>query len=116
MSETYYILKGHEIIPVDWMTWAVWFEEADAEHESADVENTRRIGWWSRDGVRVSTVFLGMEHGWDEQQRPLIFETMVFKGEPGYDEYCERYATYDEALAGHMRVVEDVKRELNGGE
>jgi len=55
-------------------------------------------------GKKVSTVWLGMDYGFNER-KPVIFETMVFlKG--GYmDEYCERYTTKKEALAGHKRIA-----------
>ena len=47
----------------------------------------------------VSTVFLGLDHAFDGGT-PLLFETMIFGGE--HDEYQERYATWDEAEAGHL--------------
>jgi hypothetical protein len=39
---------------------------------------------------------------------PVLFETMVFGGE--YDEYQERYHTYDEAEEGHKRICEMVDK------
>lgn len=54
----------------------------------------------------VSTVWLGIEHGDDEQGRPLIFETMVFPDE----RFVDRYATESEALAGHLRAIEMAKK------
>ena len=56
------------------------------------------------DAIRVSTVFLGLDHnfGWDGP--PVLFETMVFGGE--HDREQERYCTWDEAEAGHKRYVE----------
>ena len=39
---------------------------------------------------------------------PVLFETMVFGGE--YDDYQERYHTYDEAEEGHKRIVEMVDK------
>ena len=56
------------------------------------------------DGVRVSTVWLGQDHAWDGG-RPLIFESMVFKGDKSNLD-CERYSTEEEAIAGHERMVE----------
>lgn len=60
---------------------------------------------------RISTVFLSMDHslaGLIGDGTPVLFETMVFGGE--YDEYQERYHTYDEAEEGHNRIVEMVDK------
>jgi hypothetical protein len=50
-------------------------------------------------GSFVSTVFLGINHGLFG--RPKWFETMIFAVGKYEDFYCERYATYEEARAGH---------------
>lgn len=58
------------------------------------------------DGTLVSTVWLGMEHGYGPTG-PIIFETMVFD-RPGADEGDEeqyRYATEEEALKHHHELV-----------
>lgn len=51
--------------------------------------------------AKVSTVFM-MPGGRIFGEKPQWFETMIFGG-PG-DCYCERYATWDEAVAGHERA------------
>lgn len=56
--------------------------------------------------VRVSTVWLGLDHGWGTE-RPVIFETMVFGGP--LDEEVVRYSTESEARAGHAAMVQRVK-------
>lgn len=56
----------------------------------------------------VSTVWLGMDHGWGHGP-PLIFETMVFGG--AFSESQERYSTEVEAVAGHRRWVDRVAAE-----
>lgn len=48
--------------------------------------------------IKISTVFLGVDHSWNDHF-PALFETMIFGGE--HSEYQERYTTWDEALAGH---------------
>jgi hypothetical protein len=53
--------------------------------------------------VYVSTVFLGLDHRWGKQGPPILFETMIFGGVE--DQYQERYATWDEAEAGHAKAV-----------
>lgn len=58
--------------------------------------------------VRVSTVWLGIDHNWGP---PIIFETMLFgharSGEYG-DNACARYATELDAQEGHVRTVADL--------
>lgn len=57
--------------------------------------------------IHVSTVFLPINHAWTEE-RPILFETMVF----GYDDddHQWRYATEEEALAGHAAILEAVQK------
>ena len=67
------------------------------------------------DHVRVSTVFLSMDHSYsfdDEGNRienptPVLWETMIFGGE--HSGYQERYTSHDDALAGHKRALDLVK-------
>lgn len=92
----------HEIIPVyDVMAWAKWKEE-----------NVRK---WiiARDsiggGVWVSTVFLGLNHSFLKNGRPLWFETMIFNGP--HDGYQERCSTYQEALEEHKTALEIARKD-----
>lgn len=70
-------------------------------------------------GYVVSTILLCLDHNWGTHGRPLIFETMVFDpsgseadvpecarvlGTGGF-RTCERYATAEEARAGHRYFV-----------
>jgi hypothetical protein len=57
-------------------------------------------------GITVSTVWLGLEHGFDNGL-PIIFETMVFGGD--FDGEQERYCTEEEAIAGHQKWVKAVQ-------
>ena len=52
----------------------------------------------------VSTVWLGLDHGYGRSEQPIIYETMVFVRGMS-DEYCQRYTTAELALAGHQLVV-----------
>ena len=90
MRPMHYILVDRVPVPVeDFMEWAQRFETQDEERIVAQVT----IG-----EVFVSTVFLGLDHNWGTGP-PLLFETMVFGGD--FDEYQYRYATGDDAVAGH---------------
>lgn len=52
---------------------------------------------------RISTVWVGIDHGFGYSARPLIFETMVFGGP--LDEETLRYSTLEEAVHGHHEVA-----------
>ena len=59
--------------------------------------------------VVVSTVWLGINHNWYDDGPPIIFETMVFGGPR--DQEMERYATEAAAIAGHLAMVDELRRE-----
>ncbi len=52
--------------------------------------------------VTISTVFLTWDHSFGGGEKPILFETMVFGGE--YNDYQERYETYEDAVEGHKRI------------
>lgn len=81
------------------MTYAAW---ATAFQDS----ETRQVAAAVIDGALVSTVWLDLDHSVGDGP-PLIFETMVFGGP--LDERCVRYATRDEAVAGHQRIVDELR-------
>lgn len=90
----YYILSDDKtIIPATLLEWGLWFETFDRTVKYTDLPN----------GVRISTVFLGIDlRMWSKP--PLLFETMIFGGE--FNEFQERYCTWDEAVEGHNKAVE----------
>lgn len=87
----HYILKDGEMVETDLLTWARWFEKSE----------NRRVAWTEVGDVKISTVFLGINQGFGSV--PKWFKTMIFSGE--HDEYCDRYTTLEEAMAGHERAV-----------
>ena len=87
-----YILDGHATVECnDLMAWARWFETAD-----------RQVAKTAIGDVKVSTVFLGLDHSFGGG-KPLLFETMIFGG--AHDEYQTRCSTWDEADAQHQAAV-----------
>jgi len=56
----------------------------------------------------ISTVWLGLEHGYNKN-RPLIFETMIKHKSKKWLDYQARYSTWKEAEEGHKQAVEWVK-------
>ena len=92
----YYILENK--IPVrcdDVIKWADWFEVAD-----------RRLFVDMVKGVKVSTVFLGLDWTFGFGS-PQLFKTMIFGGVYNNRQYM--YATYAEAEAGHIEVCNFVR-------
>jgi hypothetical protein len=89
----YYDIWGQEI---GFLRWAQLFEDL----KYRVVEYTQ-LG----PDVAVSTVWIGIDLGHRSGGPPLIFETMVFS-EDEHDGEMTRYATYDEAVAGHRQAVE----------
>jgi hypothetical protein len=106
----YYILdmQGEPIPALNMETWGRFFERPERH-----ILETRTKLFW------VSTVFLGINHNWDPDGPPIIFESMAFLqpkprdiaavlGESpliGDGELGERYSTRDHAIAGHIAMV-----------
>ena len=81
--------------PLELMEWAKLFENFSYKRIGLDELSN---------GYRVSTVWLGLDHSFGGG-KPLIFETMVFKGKGNSDLDMERYSTLEEAVKGHKRIV-----------
>lgn len=96
MSNHYILDENGEVKEVDnVIEWAEWFEKNPDRH----------IGYTSIFGIRVSTVFLGLDYSFSMGMSdvPILWETMIFGGIN--DQYQERYATREEAISGHRRAV-----------
>lgn len=92
-----YILEGKQPKLVeDVIEWGQWFETAERQVAKTELPN----------GVRISTVFLGLDHNFSGGI-PILFETMIFGGK--HDQYQERYATWDEAESGHKKAIAKVE-------
>lgn len=129
----HWILIDGEPVSVGLLEWGRWFGEHVEQRIIARDEVVSAGGRI----FRVSTVFLGLDHGFGIGGPPLLFETMIFddprlnkrldryrerfKGllardpdaepEPTirYDGWQARYATLAEAQAGHARTIQMVK-------
>lgn len=92
MRSEFYILDGHQVVPCkDIETWGAFM-----------TPENKRVARTEKNGITVSTVFLGMDHSWGQPGRPIVFETMVFGGE--HDQEMDRYHTWKEALEGHKEM------------
>ena len=91
MKPDYYILEGRTPIPVaDVREWGRWLEGQKGKRHVADMTLPS--------GVRVSTVFLGLDHSFGDGP-PMLFETLIFGGPS--DGEMWRYSTWEEAETGH---------------
>jgi hypothetical protein len=94
----FWIDADHVVHPVN--TMEEWVHVFDLDNNV--------VAQTGNDSIFVSTVFLGINHnfGFAHEKRPILFETMIFGGK--MDEYQHRYCTYEEALAGHHMVCEEL--------
>lgn len=90
MSSDYYSRDGHPITMTEWC-------------ESSKTPGSRTVAKTTTRNETVSTVWLGLNHSWEDNGPPLTFETLVFGGP--LDQQQERYSTEAEAVAGHHRWV-----------
>jgi len=110
MNDKYILDAAGEAQPcADLFAWARWME---ANHRNRHVADTY-FG-----AVRISTVFLGLDHSFREIDvamglepgPPILWESMVFGGP--LDGEQVRYATRAEADAGHTLLCQAVVRAL----
>lgn len=108
----YAILKNKQVVPCTFEEWSQWIDATYVAMGEVSAEEARRNFIAKRQvandvlpgDIRVSTVFLGINHGFCP--RPLWFETMVFGGK--FDGSMHRYERYEEAEAGHLDMISTV--------
>lgn len=95
----WYTLKGKTPVPA-----------SPKESAAGRGENDRIVARDVVGKVLISTVFLGLDHSFGNSGPPILFETMVFPNHVKHlhETHCQRYATWDEAEAGHYEVPFDV--------
>jgi hypothetical protein len=95
MSDQYILDdKGSPIPEEDLFKWAKWMQETNLRKVAVNTTSS---------GVRISTVFLGLDHSFGEGE-PILWETMIFGGP--HDQYQERYTSLAAAVEGHNQAVE----------
>lgn len=95
-----YKLEGKKaVICPSLIEWAQWIGTANCHVADEIIEE-----------IRISTVFLGLDHNFLRRGDPLLFETMVFfpNGETG--RMC-RYFTWEEAEEGHKKIANLIRAE-----
>lgn len=107
----HYVLIDHRVVECpDLMQWAKWFEMSRKDESF-------RVGETVIGELRISTVFLGLDHRFLSDGPPIVFETMVFQETAEEREHCgevfddcmQRYCTYEEAERGHEAIVDSLR-------
>lgn len=79
------------------LEWGMWLDHAERQIRNTELP----------DGSRVSTVFLGLDHGFSGTGAPILFETKIF-GVKHLEDYQRRYCTEEEAIAGHEEAINEI--------
>lgn len=96
---------GRDGEPISFAAFAALFEDPDYKVVQQD-----RLTYRDPDDVLVSTVWLGLDHGFGASDAPLIFETLVFAPDDfPLQDHMERYFTEQEAQAGHLDILDRVR-------
>lgn len=94
----HYVLdEFNRTVPADLVAWAHFFEN-----------NNRIVDYTGiTSDCHVSTVFIGLDlRPWHDGP-PLLFETIVFRGDDSSD--YGRYSSWDDAVTGHKAVVRKLR-------
>jgi hypothetical protein len=89
----------------DAMVWGLWFKRASKDRSRIVAQDKdERAG---APDVMVSTVFLGLDHSFQTDAMPVLWETLVMGGP--LDGEMMRYTSRDAALAGHAAMCRRVQ-------
>lgn len=94
--------NGKPVLCENIRKWSAWFEH----FPNRFVKETKL------DNVRISTIFLGIDHNFTGRGGPVLWETMVFKHNPRPDAIVDeesqeemRARSREEALVHHDMLV-----------
>jgi len=94
------LIDGKVVSTESLYEWGRWMEKPD-----------RHLAKTKLPGCMVSTVFLGLDHGFGMGNLPVLWETMVFGGKR--DQECYRYTSENAARAGHEKLVLELIKDRN---
>lgn len=94
----WYKLDGVRPVPDE--TNGLWMQQNNVARRVALTKIAKNI--------EVSTVFLCFDHSFGDNDKPILFETLVFGGT--MDGYMKRYENWIEAEQGHQEVVDKVRK------
>jgi hypothetical protein len=99
------LIDGEVVKTRDVNEWAAW----------AKVPENRIVRQEYIGKTLVSTVCLGIDHGINPREAPIIFETMIFY-DNDFKHYQARYSTLAAAVAGHEEYCAIVRYRNASGE
>lgn len=113
-----FILVGKKPVLItndQFMQWAYWFGCHHNQVRVTDIpakkpfgkgrgSTFRKLNHFREQPVRLSTVFLGIDHGAGFSRDPVLFETMIFGGQRDGEQY--RYSEIDKAIEHHACLLE----------
>lgn len=107
MNDYYKLDEENNPIPCSLREWGEMYQEGGRDR--------RVVAFDAIDTYQVSTVFLGLDHGWGRSDKPVLFETMIFGEGPG-DHYQTRCCTWNEALEMHKHAIQWIKDGCKDGD
>lgn len=108
MNKWYILDNNHKPVISTGMESSEWMEN-NPNRKTVGYDELKDL---HGDDVRVSTVFLGLDHCWNGG-KPILWETMIFGGVNDQN-YQERYSSYEDALEGHQNAINFIKLGING--
>jgi hypothetical protein len=90
--DLYILINNIPIAVSDYRTWSEWMSK-----------NNKDIAKSTIDDYFISTIFLGINHNFFDEENPILFESMVFEHQEPIG--CRRYTTWSEAKQGHEDFV-----------
>jgi hypothetical protein len=112
-TDKYVLMDGKPVPEPDLLKWARWFEIVD----------NRTLLRTTVGNYEVSTIFLGLDHGFRRGSKPVLWETMVFRTKPrrmhtegdttiieaDYADRMQRYTSEEAARRGHAAMVAGIE-------
>jgi hypothetical protein len=98
----------------DLLAWARWFEAASRDRTRIVAQDLDESD--PKKTIKVSTVFLGLDHNFMGDGTPVLWETLVMGGL--LDGEMDRYTSRAAALEGHQamcrRVLQTIHKQSDG--
>lgn len=72
-------------------------------------KKTTLKGDWKKLDIHISTVFLGLDHRFVSEGKPILWETMIFCEDEKLNNYMVRATSHKQALKNHYKVVSAIR-------
>lgn len=99
MTKDFYIIRDNEIIKTTEKQWTRFLNRRD-------MTEITHVAYDQINGVDVMTAFDGMDDT-QNPDAPMIWATNIYCGARNGERHT--YATREDAIAGHNKIVEEIK-------